>query len=84
MRCFSLKAIYLKRLSVCLADNFEQINPAFVVIEHYRNINFDGFTDIKKHKAVLGELFSSRDKTKYSKKKAVFNLCMVLSNLHTL
>lgn len=49
MRCFSLKAIYLKRLSVRLADNFEQINPAFVVIEHYRNINFDGFTDIKKH-----------------------------------
>lgn len=44
MRYFSLKAIYLKRLSVRLADNFEQINPAFVVIEHYRNINFAGST----------------------------------------
>ena len=38
MRYFSLKAIYLKGLSVGLADNFEQINPAFVVIEHYGNI----------------------------------------------
>ena len=49
MRYFSLKAIYLKRLSVGLADNFEQINPAFVVIVHDGNINFAGSTDIKKH-----------------------------------
>lgn len=49
MRYFSLKAIYLKRPPVGLADNFEQINPVFDVIEHYGNINFAGSTDIKKH-----------------------------------
>ena len=49
MRYFSLKAIYLKRLSVGPADNFEQINPVFDVIEPYGNINFAGSTDIKKH-----------------------------------
>lgn len=49
MRYFSLKAIYLKRLSVGLADNFEEINPVFDVIERYGNINFAGSTDIKKH-----------------------------------
>lgn len=49
MRYFSLKAIYLKRLSVRLADNFEQINPRLSFLIHYRNITFAGSTDIKKH-----------------------------------
>lgn len=74
MRYFSLKAIYLKRLSVRLADNFEQINPRLSFLIHYRNITFAGSTDIKKHQAALGELFSGRDKTKYSKKSCFSRL----------
>ena len=49
MRYFSLKAIYLKSLSVRLADNFEQINPAFVVTESLLKNKFCRFCSYQKH-----------------------------------